>query len=66
MAHVAGAVALVALTLWWVLPHHAFSGPVLVIVAPGRGVHAGDLPSVLFVVLALRSMARATTLLRWR
>ncbi|MGI8575687.1 MAG: hypothetical protein ACR2MA_10195 [Egibacteraceae bacterium] len=54
-AHLVAAAALIGLTAWWVLPLHAFAGPVLMTFAPGRGVHAGDLPSLMFVALALRS-----------
>lgn len=62
--HVTAVLALAALTAWWVLPHHAFSGPVLVVLAPGRGIHAGDLPSVLFALGAVRSAVRVRSLLR--
>lgn len=55
-AHVIAVVALVALTVWWVVPLHAFAGPVLLQLAPGHGVHAGDLPTLAFLALALRSL----------
>ncbi|CAN5909124.1 hypothetical protein BH23ACT10_BH23ACT10_22710 [soil metagenome] len=54
--HVVVIVALVASTIWWVIPEHTFTGPVLVIFAPGRGVHLGDLPTLGFAVLAARSL----------
>lgn len=54
--HVAAVVLLVTLTLWWVVPLHGFAGPVLLTFAAGRGVHLGDLPTLLFLAVAARSM----------
>lgn len=54
--HLAVVVALTALTVWWVIPEHTFTGPMLVTFAPGRGVHLGDLPTLGFAVLAGRSL----------
>lgn len=56
VAHLAAVAALLALTAWWVLPVHAFAGPVVLTLTATRGVHAGDLPSLLFVALAGRSL----------
>lgn len=58
-AHILVVIALVALTVWWVVPLHAFAGPVLLKLAPGRGVHAGDLPTLAFLALAARSLRSA-------
>ena len=58
-AHLAVALSLVALTAWWVLPLHAFAGPVLVPLTDDRGVHVGDLPSLLFLAVAGRSLVVA-------
>lgn len=65
-AHVTGVVALCALSVWWVVPQHWFSGGVLIVIAPGRGVHVGDLPTVVFLGLAVRSARSARRLLRDR
>lgn len=62
--HLVAAVALVALTAWWVVPLHAFAGPVLLKFAPGHGVHAGDLPTLAFLALALRSLRSAQRILQ--
>jgi hypothetical protein len=53
--HLAAVLLLVGLSLWWVLPLHGFAGPVLVTFGAGRGVHAGDLPTLLFLAVAARS-----------
>jgi hypothetical protein len=61
-AHAALAAVALTLTGWWVIPHHSFSGPILVEVAPGRGVHVGDAMTVAFLVVAVlcgRSALRA-------
>lgn len=63
-AHVCATVAMAALIAWWVLPVHAFTGPVLVAFAPGRGVHLGDLPAVVFVIVAARSVIVSATIVR--
>ncbi len=49
------ALALVALTAWWVIPRHSFSGPVLYIVdaESEHGLHLGDLPAGLYLLSAL-------------
>ena len=60
--HVLATLALVALVAWWVLPVHAFTGPVLFAFAPGRGVHVGDVPALLLVVTAARSARIVGTL----
>lgn len=56
VGHAAAVLALGGLTMWWVVPLHAFAGPVLLPVTATHGVHTGDLPSLLFVALALRSL----------
>ena len=67
VVHVAAVVLLVGLTLWWVVPLHAFAGPVLVTLTASHGVHVGDLPTLLFLAVAARSLlvvvrrGRATT-----
>jgi hypothetical protein len=55
-AHLALVVLLVGLTLWWVVPLHTFAGPVLFTLTASHGVHAGDLPTVLFLAVAARSL----------
>jgi len=57
--HLAAAVALVGLSLWWVIPLHAFAGPVLLTLTATHGVHLGDLPTLLFGAVALRSLVVA-------
>lgn len=64
IGHLLAVVALVGLAAWWVVPLHAFAGPVLIKLAPGRGVHAGDLPSLAFLALALRSTWVASRIVR--
>ena len=59
IGHVCLAGGLVGLSAWWVIPLHDFAGPVLLTLAPGRGVHVGDLPTLGFLAVAGRSMARA-------
>jgi hypothetical protein len=54
-AHAVAVVLLVALTVWWVVPLHGFAGPVLLTMTDGRGVHAGDLPTLVFLAVAARS-----------
>jgi hypothetical protein len=65
-AHLALAAALVALSGWWVVPLHAFAGPVLVTLTAGRGVHAGDLPVLAFLAVAARSLVSASRLVSLR
>jgi hypothetical protein len=55
-AHLAAVAGLLALTAWWVLPLHPWAGPVVVTLTSSHGVHVGDLPSLLFVALAGRSL----------
>ena len=57
--HVGAACGLVALSLWWVIPVHSFAGPVLLKFTPGHGVHVGDLPTVLFLLVAAWSVVAA-------
>jgi hypothetical protein len=54
LARFAGALVLVWLAVWWVVPAHSFSGPVLYVVdgRDGHGLHLGDLPAALFLVAA--------------
>ena len=61
--HLSVAVALVALSVWWVVPLHAFAGPVLVTLSRTHGVHVGDLPVLAFGGFALRSLLVAERLL---
>jgi hypothetical protein len=56
--HLAVAAALVAVTLWWVVLPHAFAGDVLVRLTSTHGIHAGDLPSLLFAVAAALTLRR--------
>lgn len=58
--HLGFAAALLVLSAWWVVPPHAWAGPVLVTLAPSRGVHVGDLPTLGFVAVALRSLVVST------
>jgi hypothetical protein len=64
VAHVCAAVAMTALIAWWVLPEHVFTGPVLFMFAPGRGVHLGDLPALVFLLVAARSVAVSAGIVR--
>jgi hypothetical protein len=61
-AHLAAVVALVGLSIWWVVPLHSFAGPVLVSITASHGVHLGDLTVFAFVLLALRSLGAARRL----
>ena len=54
---------LLALSVWWVVPLHAFAGPVLLTLTRTHGVHLGDLPVLVFVAVAVRSMVAAQQLL---
>jgi len=49
-----GALLLVWLAVWWVVPVHVFSGPVVWVIdgKDGHGLHLGDLPAVLWIVAA--------------
>jgi hypothetical protein len=62
VAHLLMAVVLLALVAWWVIPAHAFAGPVIVSLTSAHGVHLGDLPSLLFAGAAAWSLLRARTL----
>jgi hypothetical protein len=55
-AHLAAVAGLAALSIWWVVPLHAFAGPVLLTLTATHGVHVGDLPVLLFAAVAARSM----------
>src|SRR4051812_9670912 len=57
--HVAAVVLLVGLSVWWVVPLHAWAGPVLLTLTRTHGVHVGDLPTLVFLAMALRSMVLA-------
>ena len=63
-AHVLGIGLLLGLSWWWVIPEHRFAGPVLWAFAPGRGVHLGDLPTLLFLAQAVRWAQRAVRIVR--
>lgn len=61
-SHLVVALALVALTVWWVVPLHAFAGPVVMTLDGAHGVHLGDLPCLAFVALAFNSAVQACRL----
>ena len=63
-AHLGAATGLVLLTGWWLVPLHSFAGPVLVSLTPSHGVHAGDLPALLFLAGTLRSLVRSWRVVR--
>ena len=65
-AHLAAVALLVALSIWWVVPLHAFAGPVLVTLTASHGVHAGDLPVLVFLAIAARSLISASRLVSFR
>lgn len=58
-AHLTAVAALVALSIWWVVPLHAFAGPVLLTLTATHGIHEGDLPVFVFLAIAARSLFRA-------
>jgi len=63
--HLILASVLAALTVWWVVPSHTFAGPVVMNFAGpsgDHGVHLGDLPSLAFVLVAVRSAVQACRL----
>lgn len=69
VAHVVAVVVLVSLTTWWVVPLHPFAGPVLFTLTASHGVHVGDLPTLVFLAVAARSVlvvARRGRVLRAR
>lgn len=66
VAHLAAASFLVALSLWWVIPLHSFAGPVLFTFTQTHGVHQGDLPTLLFLAVAARSLWKVVALRRPR
>jgi hypothetical protein len=59
VAHLVAAIGLLALSGWWVVPLHAFAGPVLVTLTRTHGVHIGDLPAIAFLAVAARSLLAA-------
>lgn len=65
-AHLAAALFLLGLSLWWVIPLHSFAGPVLFTFAPGHGVHEGDLVTLFFLAVAARSVVKAVLIGRRR
>jgi len=58
-AHLGAAAGLFGLSVWWVIPVHSFAGPVLMTFAPGHGVHVGDLPTILFLLVGAWSVVAA-------
>ena len=58
-AHVGAALALVMLSVWWVVSLHSFTGPVLVEFTSSHGVHLGDLPVVAFLCAGAWSVVAA-------
>jgi hypothetical protein len=65
-AHLAAVALLVALSIWWVVPLHAFAGPVVLTLTATHGVHVGDLPVLVFLALAGRSALAAQYLVTGR
>jgi len=65
-AHLGAVLVLALLSVWWVVPLHAFAGPVLLTLTRTHGVHVGDLPVLLFGAVALRSMFLARRLVTGR
>lgn len=61
--HLVAISVLAALSIWWVVPLHAFAGPVLLTLTRTHGVHVGDLPVLVFFAVAVRSMFAAQQLL---
>jgi hypothetical protein len=61
-AHLTIVAVLVVLSIWWVVPLHAFAGPVLLTLTATHGIHAGDLPVFVFLAVAGRSMLAAQRL----
>ncbi|MGD9797993.1 MAG: hypothetical protein AB7H43_10215 [Acidimicrobiia bacterium] len=55
VVHLGGSLTLIGLAGWWVLPVHAWAGPVLLTLTASHGVHLGDLPALAFLAVALRS-----------
>jgi hypothetical protein len=55
VARFLGALLFVWLAVWWVVPPHAFSGPVIWVFdgKDGHGLHLGDLPAALWIVAAV-------------
>ena len=62
-AHLLIAAFLVSLSVWWVIPRHAFAGEVILTLTPGHGVHIGDLPVLLYGAIAGRSLLMARRVL---
>jgi hypothetical protein len=60
--HLGLAVGLMGLSVWWVVPRHSFAGPVILALSSSHGVHAGDLPTLVFGVIAMRSLLVARRL----
>jgi hypothetical protein len=53
--------SVIALTVWWVVPLHSWAGPVLVTLTRTHGIHEGDLPTLVFLAVALRSIVAMVT-----
>lgn len=54
--HLLMAVLLISLSAWWVLVPRLFAGAVMLALTADHGVHVGDLPSLLFLAVAVRSL----------
>ena len=63
-AHIGAALALVMLSVWWVVPLHSFAGPVLLEFTAAHGVHLGDLPVVAFLCTGMWSVVAARRVAR--
>ena len=61
-AHLVLAAVLMTVTAWWVLVPRLFVGPVMFVLIEGHGLHLGDLPSLLLVAVAVRSLLIARRL----
>ncbi len=60
--HLVLAGLLMSLTAWWVFGPRWFASPVLLVFSKGHGVHVGDLPALLLVAVAARSLLVARSI----
>jgi hypothetical protein len=60
--HLLAVAALAGLSIWWIVPVHSFTGPVLLTLTATHGVHLGDLTVFGFAALAVRSLVAARRL----
>jgi len=54
--HLLLAVLLLSVAAWWVFVPPVFVSPVVLVFNQGHGVHLADLPALLFVAVAARSL----------